>query len=307
MSLEDVKFKSNLYRYGLNRVNRFRVFIPLPEAVESFIRGAEESNGGILPEWAQQAIRIGSIALGGETYGERGLHFSCQTTELPGTQMALEDTRINGHTFHYTTGIERDTLNFNFMVSADLYEKVIFDKWLNLMVDEKTRRVAYFDDYVVDITIQALDIQDNVVYTLNMVDAFPVTVDALEMDRTSRDEYGQLSVSFQLKYTTNEELPTDETLGIPGNIGGLIDALTSGDLEQAAYSARMLLIQAQRGQFTGEAASLYEKINSVVEQTVGFSAVDLNKTFGGLSNMVNLSTGTSADEKSALNQLLTRI
>lgn len=304
MSLDDLKFKTNLYKHGMNRVSRWRVSIPLPQSVQTFIQEQEDANGGLLPDWAKSALRIGSIALGGGASSERNIQFFCTATSLPGTQVAIEDTKINGHTFNYATGIERANVQFNFMVSQDLYEKEVFDKWLNFMIDEKTRKVSYFDDYVVDIRLEALNDRDEVVYTLNMIDAFPATVDALVLDKSVRDSPGFLTVLFKIKYVNNDSLP-DDSSGLPGNLGGLVDGLTSGNLEQAAYSARMLAIQAKRGQFTGEAAALYGKINDLTEQSIGFSAVEVDKMAGGLSTMVNNSSGTSDQDKSLLNSILT--
>ncbi len=303
MSLEDLKVRSIIKKYGLDTTARFRVTIPLPDAVNEFIEQQQEQNGGLLPEWAQSALRIGSIALGGGSYNDRGLQFMCVGAPLPATQLATEESPVNGHTLHVATGVERDLVTFRFLVSSDFYEKTLFDKWLNFTVDEITRKAAYYDSYVTDITIEGLDKQDSSVYTLNMIDTYPVQVDTYEFDRQASDQYGILSVSFRTEYVTDEELPRDESSGLPGNIGGLVDGLTSGNLEQAAYSARQLAIQAKNGQFTGEAAALYGKINEIVDQSVGFSATEVDKMIGNLGNMVNLSSISDTDKGSLLDML----
>lgn len=304
MSLEDLRTRTILNEHGLDPTSRFRVTIPLPDALNAFIQEQEERNGGSLPPWAQDALRVGSILLGGGAYGERGLQFMCVGAPLPGTQVALEEFQVNGHTLNFATGIERDVATFTFMVSGDFYEKDLFDKWMNFIVDERTRKASYYDEYTTDIRIQALNTRDETVYTLNMIDAFPVTVDTYELDRGARDTFQLLSVSFHLKYLTNNELPEDESFGFPGNVGGLLDGLANGNLEQAAYSARMLAVQAQRGNFTGEAAALYGRINDIVEQSIGFSAVESDKMLGNLSNMVNQATGISEGDRTLLNQIL---
>lgn len=304
MSLEDLRFKTNLFSNNVARPNKFRVFIPLPETVSAFIDEQQANNGGVLPEWAQKALRIGSIALGGGAYSERGLQFTCLMAPLPATQILIEESKINGHVMHYATGITRDSINFSFLLSGDFYEKTIFDKWVNFMVDEKSRKVAYYDDYVVDITIEALDIFDNVVYTLNMIDSHPITVDLVQLDKSQTDQYAMMNVSFYMKYITNDELAKETESPFTGNIGGLIEGLSSGDLEQAAYSARMLLIQAMNGDFTGEAAAAYSKIYELIKESAGVSLPDLNKMMGGLSTMVNKSIGISQSDKNKLNSIL---
>lgn len=306
MSLDNLEFKTNLYKHGLNRVSRWRVTIPLPQSVDAFLRDVEDANGGLLPEWAQTALKIGSIALGGGAQGDRHIQFMCSSTSIPGTTIAVEESKINGHTFHYATGIERGDVEFNFLLSQDLYEKEVFDKWINFMVDEKTRKVSYFDDYVVDIKLEALNDYDEVVYTLNMIDSFPSTVDSIILDKSAQDSNSLLTVMFKTKYATNDNVPEDKSL-LSGNLGGLVEGLTSGNLEQVAYAARMLAIQAQRGQFTGEAAALYGRISGLVEQTVGFTPREVDKMLGNLGNMVNGSSGISEGERSLLNSILTGI
>lgn len=302
MSIDDLKFKTSIMRHGVDRTNKFRVTIPLPNQLQALIREQEELNG-VLPSWLQEAINLGSIALGGNSNNDRSIQFTCMGTALTGTQLATEDSKVNGHTLRFATGKERGVTNFNFLVSNDFYEKTIFDKWQNFIVDEKTRKVSYFDDYVCDIVIEALDFNSNVSYTLKMVDSYPVTVDTYELNKRSTNQHGVLSVGIQSLYVTNDVIP-DTTSGLPGNVGGLIDGLTSGNLEQAAYSARMLLIQAKNGEFTGEAAALYSKINDIVQQSIGFSVTEVEKMKGGLNTMVELSTVVTDLEKDSLLSIL---
>lgn len=302
MSIDDLKFKTSIMRHGVDRTNKFRVTIPLPNQLQALIREQEELNG-VLPSWLQEAINLGSIALGGNSNNDRSIQFTCMGTALTGTQLATEDSKVNGHTLRFATGKERGVTNFNFLVSNDFYEKTIFDKWQNFIVDEKTRKVSYFDDYVCDIVIEALDFNSNVSYTLKMVDSYPVTVDTYELNKRSTNQHGVLSVGIQSLYVTNDVIP-DTTSGLPGNVGGLIDGLTSGNFEQAAYSARMLLIQAKNGEFTGEAAALYGKINDIVQQSIGFSVTEVEKMKGGLNTMVELSTVVTDLEKVSLLSIL---
>lgn len=304
MSIDDLKFKTSIMRHGIERTNRFRVTIPLPNQLNAVIEQHQEQNGGLLPDWLQETINLGSIVLGGVSNNDRSIQFTCLGTALSGTQMAMEESKINGHTMKFSTGIERESTMFNFLVSNDFYEKKIFDKWMNFIVDEKTRKVSYFDDYTVDITVEALNANGQVVYTLNMIDSHPTTVDTYRLNKQSLDSYGMLSVNFQPLYITNDELPKDKSHTLPGNLGGLLDGLTSGNLEQAAYSARMLVIQAKNGEFTGEAAAIYSKINEISRQSIGFSITEVEKMKGGLNTMVELSSNITDLEKISLSSIL---
>jgi hypothetical protein len=298
------KTKANFIRYGLHRVNRFKVSIPLPKDVAAFLDNQSSTNNGIIPTWASSAINYGLIALGMNSKGDHSIDFYCRATDLPGTQLATEEMKINGNTFKYVSGLERDFLNFTFQVPKDFLVKQIFDRWKAIQVNEQSRMVGYAEDYMVDVEISALDQQDNVVYAVKIIEAYPVTYGSIQLNKMSSDLGSSMDVSFAfLRVDTGTITDTNQSV-LPGSIGGIVEGLTTGNIEQAAYSTRMLLMQAQAGNFTGEAAALYSTINSVVTQSSGFSAAEMTKAGGKLKTMVNTSTNVVSDVKQSLTNLI---
>ena len=294
------KTKSLFLRHGVQRANRFKVTIPLPKKMSGEVANA--SSGSFLDK-VKEVAGYAAIVLGVNSKGERSLQFTCRATEFPGVQFATESTEINGHTFKYATNIERDVLSFAFQLTGDLFEKKILDEWKGLIVDETTRKVGYPEDYVVDIQIDSLDQQDQVTYSVTVVDAYPVTIGAIQLNKLSTDTAASIETSWQfvrLKPTSTE----DSGSSIPGSVGGIIEGLKNGDLEAAAYAARMLAIQAASGDFSGEAGALYGRINDVMRDSVGFSTNDIERATGNLSTMVNKATSVGSNEKSALTNLL---
>lgn len=304
MSLLYEKTKANFIKYGVHRVNRFMVTIPLPKEVASFVESQEELNGGLLPKWAQSTLDFSMVALGMNSNGDRSLQFMCRATELPGTQFSTESTDCNGHTFKYVTGIEREGLSFTFQLSSDMNEKTIMDKWKSITVNETSRIVGYVDDYSVDIEITALNERDQPVYTLIALDAYPATINSISLNKMAGDMASVLETNWVFNRIAPQNANDESETFLPGSLGGIVEGIKNGDLDQAAYSARMLLMQAKNGDFTGEAAALYAKINSVIKGTVGFSGSEIEKAVGKLSTMVNKSTSISSQERNLLDSLL---
>lgn len=298
------KAKANFIRYGVHRANRFMVTIPLPKEVAAFVDSQESSNGGILPKWAQDAVNFGVVALGMNSKGDRSLQFMCRATEMPGTQFSTEETDHNGHTFKYVTGIERESLNFTFQLSGDFNEKHIMDKWKSITVNEESRIVGYIEDYTSDIEITALDASDNPIYRVGVLDAYPATISSISLNKLSTDQASALETSWNFNRLSPMSITDTNETFLPGSLGGIVEGIKNGDLEQAAYSARMLALQAKNGNFTGEAAALYGRINSIVSGTIGFSGTDINTAIGKLTSMVSGSSNITDSDRGALKSLL---
>lgn len=306
MSVLAERIRSNFIRYGVQRVNRFRVTIPLPQKVNQLFDETESE--GFLPTEIKKAIQIGSILGGLNGQGDRSIQFMCRSTEVPGFQTSTMRGEWQGHSFKIATGFENSSINFSFQLSGDANEKKIFDSWKKLIVDEETRLVGYPDDYAVDIQIEMLDLKDNPVYEIWLVDAWPQTVQNVGLNRLASDMANGLETSFT--YTRlSDYKPTKQNSvsGIPGSLGEIIDGIANGDLEAAAYAARRLIVQAQSGDFSGEAGAIFAKIDEIVRNTTGISASEMGKVQMNLETMVHQATGIGSSDRNRLLDLVSKL
>lgn len=297
------KTRSQFIRYGIQRANRFRVTIPLPKEVDAILSGSETQEG-LIPGWVKSAINLGGIMLGLNSNGQRSIQFVCRATEVPGVQFGTESQEYNGHTIRMATGIERESVNFTFQLSEDVHEKKIFDSWKSLIVNETTRQVGYFDDYTVDIQIDILNLKDDPVYTVYLIDAYPMTIQSISLNKMATDMANALETSWAFTRLSPTSVRDDSNSPIPGSIGEIIDGIANGDLESAAYAARKLIVQAQNGNFTGEAGAIFSKIDEIVRSTTGVSVTEMEKVGGNLQSMVNKATGISDAERLSLTNIV---
>ena len=105
-----------------------------------------------------------------------------------------------GKSFCTLEEFEQHKLTFNdidltFIVDDDMQQKVFFDAWLNFINPQYNYNFRYKGDYATTITINQYDNQNQINYSVNLYDAYPVSMNQLDLDWGS-DGYHKLSVTF---------------------------------------------------------------------------------------------------------------
>lgn len=156
----------------------------------------------------------------------QSLDLRCESTELPSRTLATAERKFGAapiEKFAYQSTY--NDLTMTFIVSGDMSEKVIFDAWMELINPTSNFNFTYKKNYVTDITINQYDLENNKTYSALLVNAFPVSVNQLDLDWNS-ESYHKLSVVFAYTYWTNvTENNILKNLGTQA-ISGLINTLT---------------------------------------------------------------------------------
>lgn len=130
----------------------------------------------------------------------------CDATALPGLDFASSQSRIYSENREMPYERLYVPITMSFYVDADMVIKTMFDKWQASVVDPETRVMAYYDDYIRDITIQVLQVSESASppYQVVLHEAWPKSVGAVTMDYTSH-EIMKLQVTFLYKWWDNGE------------------------------------------------------------------------------------------------------
>jgi hypothetical protein len=156
--------------------------------------------------------------------GQR-LTLRCENAELPSRTFATAERKIYGPTeLHpYLTNYNQST--FTFIVSEDMLEKKLFDAWMDLINPRSTFNLAYKKDYITDITVNQYDLQNNKTYSVSLNEAFPLSVNQLDLDWGNETSYHKLSVVFA--YYTWER---NDIEGLAAEIfnAGIVSAVDAG-------------------------------------------------------------------------------
>lgn len=187
------EFKAS-FKTELARPNKFDVDIPIP---------------------------IGLILYLGTS---RKLKFRCETAELPGRTIATTSMKIYGveEKFPYMTSY--GDLSLTFIVSDDMSEKKFFDAWLNWISPTINYNQKYKGEYAVALRINQYDVRNQVSYSVDMIDAYPIAINQMELDWSS-DGHHKLTVTFAYTSWRNNSL---EALGMELIENVIADSLSGG-------------------------------------------------------------------------------
>ncbi|CAL9982295.1 tail tube protein [Vibrio phage K469] len=280
-------FISHIRNKGVSRSNRFRVTIPLPKKVDELANPVDDSSD--IMKWVKTGIKVATVLTGGTIEATRGLQVMCSNVQLPGVNIDTADVNDTGHGFKIATGTSKTEIDFGFLLSGDMQEKNTIDIWKEVMINSKTKKVGYYDDYTTDIQIDVLDVQDRVTYSVILTDAYPILFNPVELNKEEAD--GMLH--YQLAFTYKEaNTPEKEPFSMLSQLAKLtpVAAVTdvmNGDITGAASKVRDMHKQIQAGTFkTALGVQTYGMCGNVLDQSVGVGAKDMEGIVGGLVSSV---------------------
>jgi len=125
------------------------------------------------------------------------LSIFCQTAQLPTRMIQTVDyAGTQRHSFSIPSGFRNETITCTFLVGADFFPKNLFDAWMALSVDTESYRIRYVEEYSATFNLYQLDQSDNIVYGVELQEAFPISISPIEMNAASVNEIHKMSVTF---------------------------------------------------------------------------------------------------------------
>jgi hypothetical protein len=157
------------------RVNRFEVFINTPKSL--LLSSKNKSNA--------EAVSL-----------------YCEMASLPPVNISTKSFKIFGPTYQRPFGAEYggEGISLTFHVDRDMQVKKFFDEWTARVVDPDSGLVGYQDDYISTIRLRQLDEQDNVTYEIELSEAFPRSLNLLELNNSAQNQTHRLNVLFAYRY-----------------------------------------------------------------------------------------------------------
>jgi hypothetical protein len=198
------EFKAS-FRKDLARPNKFDVNIPVPLTLIPYVNNAKR------------------------------LNYRCENASLPGRNFATSELKIGSNPiekYPYLTTF--NDLDLTFIVDDDMNQKVFFDAWLNFINPQYNYNFRYKGDYATVITVNQYDVTNQISYSINLYDAYPVSVNQLDLDWSS-DGYHKLVVTFAYTYWQNNSLQFYGMLLVDAGIAAVSDVI--GGLGGSAVGA----------------------------------------------------------------------
>ena len=136
---------------------------------------------------------------GDDTINQTSL--ACESISFPGRNIdTTEDTNIYGPVRNIATGFSYADITATFRCSRDMREKRYFETWQKLSYNPATWSMQYYEDYVGAVQIFQLDDNDERTYGVELIEAFPKTIEAQQLDYSSTDQINKLNVTFSYRW-----------------------------------------------------------------------------------------------------------
>ena len=207
-------FKSS-FKGDLARSNRFDVDIPVPLTLIPYIKTS------------------------------RNLIYRCENANLPGRTLATTERKTYGPVEQFPYLTTYTDIDLTFIVDDDMQQKVFFDAWLNYINPTYNYNMRYKENYATTITINQYDVTNKLSYTINLFDAYPISMNQLDLDWNG-DGYHKLTVTFTYTHWKNNSLQSlgmelldaglDSVVSEMGGLGGSISGAIGSGFNSMATS-----------------------------------------------------------------------
>lgn len=204
-------FKASFTK-DLARPNKFDVNIPVPLTLIPYVKNA------------------------------KNLIYRCENAQLPGRTFATAEQKIGSNPVEkYPYLSTFNDIDLTFIVDDDMNQKVFFDAWLNYINPQYNYNFRYKGDYSTPITITQYDVTNQVSYSINLYDAYPVSMNQLDLD-WSADGHHKLTVTFAYTYWQNNSLQSygmqlvDAGLALAADMVGGLGGNAIGSIGQLGNS-----------------------------------------------------------------------
>ena len=161
---------------------------------------------------------------------QREVSMQCNKIEFPGRNLdSTPDTNIYGPTREIVTGFSFAEITASFYQSNNYNEKQFFETWQRLAYDPNTWAMGYYDEYVGKIQIYSLDNDGLRRYGVELIECFPKTIAAQQLDALPSTTAQTCDVSFSYRYWRNL---TDER-DLPRPLLETIESVLANQVERA--------------------------------------------------------------------------
>ena len=135
-----------------------------------------------------------------KTSSQEPFRINCFQAQIPGSNIATTDKDIGFRSVAYQK-IYADVI-LGFYSSGDLRELKFFQDWIDNIVSPVNNHFNYYSNYVGRIKIKQLTRKGNVVGIWTLMDAYPKTVDPIQLDYGTTDTIMTVNVTMTYRNFT---------------------------------------------------------------------------------------------------------
>jgi hypothetical protein len=142
------------------------------------------------------AVEITDVPGFGSGDTVRDLSFMCESVSIPGKQITtVEYDNGTQRPIKIPTGVIDDDVAITFNLTNNYVAKNAFDAWIQKTIDSQYL-LNYADVYSRTIGIYQLDEKDNIIYEIELKNAYPFQIGAIELANASESTISTVTVTF---------------------------------------------------------------------------------------------------------------
>lgn len=126
------------------------------------------------------------------------LSLMCAEMNLPGRSLTTNEEMIGSgpqRKIPYDVQYSGET-SLKFYMAKDLWEKRIFEAWMDLVVDPKTGRHGYYKDYICDMFMIVLNEFDFPLYRVRLEEVYPQSIADVAFTNEGGSEIASIDITF---------------------------------------------------------------------------------------------------------------
>lgn len=182
---------------GLARSNRFIINLTPPSSITKGLQGQGQGSS----DYAQAL----NVRTGTDYASLHRILLLCDSAQLPGVNLNTAPIRTFGEVREIPYEINYEPITLTFYVDAEMNVKKLFDLWMLSTQVGDTRKFTYYDSYTTTMSIYVQDMEENNRYIVDLYEAYPKTVSAVQVDFANRDVM-KLSVTMMYKYWRSKQV-----------------------------------------------------------------------------------------------------
>ena len=145
------------------------------------------------------------------SYSSGDISLLCESISFPSKTIQSFDFSSYRNPIKIPTGFTNEDVTAVFHLTNDYYIKDLFDKWLNSIVNTEDYFIAYDKQFKTTVEIFQLNDNDQVVYGVELLDAYPISMSAVELDNSATNAGQKLTVDFTYNYWKPKPVGTNSS------------------------------------------------------------------------------------------------
>lgn len=130
----------------------------------------------------------------------KGISVNCKFTTFPGKVLDVQPFISGGYIARPTPfAASYSPISMAFNLSGDHKEKDFFEEWMNMVYNETTNTLNYYDEYVGTMVISQLNRQHRVVKSYQLFEAWPGVVNEVPVSNDAENAISELSVIMNFR------------------------------------------------------------------------------------------------------------